>query len=158
MANLAPPSDSTNAADEVWRSVWSGLESFVADFRELCGSHLRAAPLEVRLLSNGAASHRGLLSVGRSELVLDCPRRAHPPSRTEVAIARAFGAVRPLVRIFVLRKLAYASYGWQVESTLVADPVSRNWIATEPELGPASLADAASLEPFFWYLVIDRRA
>lgn len=158
MAALDTPTDSTNAADEVWRDVWSRLETFVADFRELCGRHLRHAPLDLRLLSNGASSHRGLLCVGTTELVLDCPRRTHPPARTEIAIARAFGAVRPLVRIFVLRKLAYASHGWHVESTLVADPASRTWIATEPELGPASLADTASLEPFFWYLVVDRRA
>jgi hypothetical protein len=155
---LDSPRTPTNDADDVWRDVWSCLEIFVADFRELCGSHLRDAPLDLRLLSDSASSHRGLLSVGATELVLDCPRRSHPPSRAEVAIARAFGVVRPLVRIFVLRKLAYTSYGWQVESTLIADPVSRTWIATEPELGPASLTDLASLEPFFWYLVVDRQA
>jgi hypothetical protein len=158
MASFDSKSTPANVTDDIWRDVWSGLEIFVADFRELCGSHLRDMPLDLRLLSDGRSSHRGLLSVGSTELVLDCPRRAHPPSRAEVTIARAFGAVRPLVRIFVLRKLAYASYGWQVEATLVADPVSRTWIATEPELGPASLADFASLQSFFWYLVIDRRA
>jgi hypothetical protein len=158
MATLDSPKPPTNDADEIWRDVWSALETFVSNFREVCGSHLRDALLDLRLLSDSARSHRGLLSVGATELVLDCPRRSHPPSRAEVAIARMFGAMRPFVRIFVLRKLAYASYGWHVESTLVADPLSRTWIATEPELGPASLTDFASLEPFFWYLVVDRRS
>jgi hypothetical protein len=158
MATADISTDSANAASEVWRGFWFALDEFVADFRNLCGSHLRHAPIELRMIDECGGSQRAMLSIGSTELVLDCPRYCLPPSKGELALARAFGVGRPLVRIFVLRKLAYASHGWHVESTLVADPASRTWIATEPELGPAPLADATSLEPFFWYLVVDRRA
>lgn len=146
-----------NDASDVWSAVWSALEDFVADFRSFLGSHLRDAPLELRTIEEDRGSQRGVLRIGATELHLDCPRRCLPPSKAEIPIARAFGVVRPLARIFVLRRLRYANHGWRVESTLVADPASRMWIATEPELGPAPLGDRDSLERFFWYLLLDRR-
>ena len=158
MATMEISSEREDGAGDVWRTVWGALDEFVADFRSLLGSHLRDASVELRAIDEDRGSQRGVLSIGSTELHLDCPRRCLPPSKAEVPIACAFGVVRPLARIFVLRKLDYASRGWQVESTLVADPASRVWIATEPELGPASLGDRESLERFFWYLVVDRRA
>jgi len=158
MAAVDTSSDGQSGAADVWRTVWSALDEFVGDFRALLGSHLRDPSIGLHAIDEDRASQRGMLSIGSTELHLDCPRRCVPPSKAEAPIARAFGVVRPLARIFVLRRLRYAARGWQVESTLVADPASRVWIATEPELGPASLGDRASLERFFWYLVLDRRA
>ena len=147
-----------DAAGDVWRTVWSALDDFVTDLRGLLGSHLRSGAIELRATPEERGSQRGVLSIGSTHLHLDCPRRCVPPSKAEVAIARAFGAVRPLARVFVLRKIAADAGGWHVESTLIADPASRVWIATEPELGPAPLGDVASLERFFWYLVLDKHA
>ena len=156
MATVETSDDCANAASDVWRTFWRALDAFVGDFRGFLGSHLRDPSIELRAIDVDRGSQRGVLSIGSTELHLDCPRRCLPPSKAEVAIARAFGVVRPLARIFVLRRLRYAAQGWQVESTLIADPASRIWIATAPELGPASLDDLESLERFFWYLVIDR--
>ena len=145
-----------DAAGDVWRTVWSALDDFVVDLRTLLGSHLRSGAIELRAIEEDRGSQRGVLSIGTTQLHFDCPRRCVPPSKAEIAVARAFGVVRPLARIFVLRKVDDGTRGWHVESTLIADPASRVWIATEPELGPASLGDVASLERFFWYLLIDR--
>ena len=158
MAIVGFSNDRRNGAADVWTTVWSALDEFVADFRTILGSHLRDPSVALRAIDGDHASRRGMLSIGSTEIHLDCPLRCVPPSDAEMPIARAFGVERPLARIFVRRKLRAVERGWPIESTLVAEPASRVWIATEPELGPASLGDRASLERFFWHLVVDRHA
>ena len=152
---MAANEHSSDGAGEVWRTVWSALDDFVEEARRLFGSHLRHDRIELRAI-DGDASQRGVLSIGGTHLLLESPSRCAPPSPEEESLAPVFGGARPLARIFVRRRVEDGPPGWQVESTFVADPASRVWITTEPELGPTTLSDLASLEQFFWYLLIDR--
>jgi hypothetical protein len=141
-------------ATEIWWTVWRALESFVAEARRLLGAHLRHDGVSLRALDDGAGSLRGRLSIGSTRLVLECPRRCAPASPLEAPAASALGIARPLARVAVRRDVA-PSIG-PIESMLFADPRSRLWISTDPELGPAPLADAAALDAFFWSLLVDR--
>jgi hypothetical protein len=149
------PRFATLAARAVWNSIWPGIEELVLAVRGALASHLRDTVLAVRRLDGDGDREVAELVIGRSRLRIECPLDCAPPSPDETVLGDVFGATTPLARIFVLREEENGRAA--LESMLVADPARGLWIATEPELGPASLRDLGSLETFFWSLIKDRR-
>ncbi len=143
------------AARGVWDVVWPEFVQLIVATRSALASHFRDTVLAARRLEGDADREIGELVIGRSHLRVECPLRYSPPTPEEPELRELFGETTPLIRIFVLRG---EETGLAVlESALVADPARGIWITTEPALGPASLGDLASLEPFFWSLISDRR-
>jgi hypothetical protein len=143
------------AACNVWDVVWTSIERFVRETREVLARHLREGEIAARRLDGDAAWEHAELVVGRTRLRLECLRRCSPATASEPLAAAVFGARDALARIFVYRVADHDVR--RAQSMLVASPARGLWITTDPELGPASLQDREALEPFFWSLVVDHR-
>ncbi|MET0152903.1 MAG: hypothetical protein ABW298_09885 [Candidatus Binatia bacterium] len=141
------------AAIAVWECVWAVVDRFTADVRAVLGSHLRDGVVgAVRFRSEGRC-RIGAITVGRTRLRLECPLDTCQAGARETSLREVFGAEAALVRIFVFRD-SYPAPA-RLESMLVAEPSSARWIATEPEMGPASLRDVEALSCFLWSLLAD---
>jgi hypothetical protein len=141
------------AATAVWECVWGVVDRFTADVRAVLGSHLRDGGVgAVRFRSEGRCG-AGAITVGRTRLRLECPLDTCRAGARETSLREVFGAEAALVRIFIFRDTHPASA--RLESMLVAEPSTGRWIATEPEMGPASLRDVEALSCFLWSLLAD---
>ena len=142
------------AAIAVWESVWGTIEHFIAEVRAVLGSHLRDGGIAAFRLPRGGPRQVGALTIGRTRLRFECPLDGCPAAASEPALREVFGAHATLVRILVFRDSSSAPP--RLESMLIAEPSSGRWIATEPEMGPASLRDVEALDRFLWSLLADR--
>jgi hypothetical protein len=142
------------AAIVVWDRVWGVIDRFTGDVRAVLGSHLRAGSIGAIRLAGDGRRRAGALTIGRTQLRLECPLLVRKAGARETLLHEVFGADAPLVRIFVYRDLERSPP--RLESMLAAEPASGRWVATEPETGPASLRDEEALSCFLWSLLADR--
>jgi hypothetical protein len=142
------------AATAVWDCVWGVVDRFTADVRAVLGSHLRDGGVAAARYRSEGRCRVGAITVGRTRLRLECPLDPYRAGAREASLREVFGAEAALVRIFVFRDSHPAPA--RLESMLVAEPSSGRWIATEPEMGPASLRDVEALSCFLWSLLADR--
>jgi hypothetical protein len=142
------------AAIVVWDRVWGVIDRFTSDVRAVLGSHLREGSIGAIRLRCDGSGRAGALIIGRTRLRLECSLRVHQATAGEALLHEVFGADARIVRIFVFRELPPAPP--RLESILAAEPASGRWVATEPEMGPASLGDDEALRCFLWSLLADR--
>jgi len=138
----------------VWDRVWGVIDRFTSDVRAVLGSHLRESSIAAVRLRCDGRRRAGALIIGRTRLRLECPLHLRQVNAREALLQEVFGADARIVRIFVFRDLEPAPP--RFESMLAAEPASGRWVATEPETGPASLADDEALSCFLWSLLADR--
>jgi hypothetical protein len=142
------------AAIVVWDRVWGVIDRFTGDVRAVLGSHLRDGTIGAIRLAGDGRRRAGALTIGRTQLRLECPLLVGKAGARETLLHEVFGADALLVRIFVYRDLERSPP--RLESMLAAEPASGRWVATEPEMGPASLRDEEALSCFLWSLLADR--
>ena len=154
MHGIAKEHEPATAAIVVWERVWSVIDRFTSDVRAVLGSHLREGSIGAVRLRCDDHRRAGALIIGRTRLRLECPLRVHQAGTREGLLYEVFGAHARIVRIFVFRDLEPSPP--RLESMLAAEPTSGRWVATEPEMGPASLGDEEALSCFLWSLLADR--
>ena len=139
------------SVEAIWNLFRTETSRLVDELGDVLGRHLRDRPLELRQVSRPAAREVTELRVGHTILRLECSPACVAPDRDEARLAEIFGATTPLARIHVYRDAASPTlYSW-----LAADPVTGRWASGHPDLGPATLADSAELENYFWSLLTD---
>lgn len=144
------------SANAVWEHVWGAIDRFTADVRAVLGSHLRDGSIGAVRYPPDGRLRAGALDIGRTRLRLECPLDLRQAGARETLLREVFGDDARLVRIFVFRDQRPEPP--RLDSMLVAEPSSGRWVATEPEMGPASLHDEEALSCFLWSLLADRTA